>query len=272
MRQKDFAFELERDEYLFVLFEDFLKLAIFSSSLVHSLDEGVDFVFSVTSISSLLEMNDFLFVTTSGRAQFERPQKLVHGFKVLADNEDLMNNVLNAENAFAAKFFFDDGVVRDGNALMVDFGESSFVDQLSHCLQIRCSVSDVRFNEFEHFLSGGVQTDENGVVDLSQSQQLQDLSRFGIHSVDTSDTNNKSEFGFGFNIEVSGNSGSSSQFDQRSLSVSVLFHIVLCSLEDHFSLVSATLFDKLGSLDLFGLDLLSGLSLLKDRFWNWDLL
>jgi len=181
--------------------------------LIHSLHKRVDLVFSVSSISSFLEVIHLLLVSTFWRAQLEGPQKLVYLFKVLSNDKNLMNDILYAKNSFLSKLFGDDTVVSDGDSLVVDLHKSSFVDQLSDCFQIWCSVSNVGFDELEHFQSGPIQSYKNSIMDLSQSQQLQDLSRSWINSIDTSNSNDNGEFWLRFNKEVTSSSRLSSEFN-----------------------------------------------------------
>jgi len=235
-------------------------------SLVHSLDKRVDLVLSVSGISSLLKVDRLLLVSSLWRAQLEGPQKLVHLFEVLADNENLVDEVLNAEDASVAQLLGDDAVVGDGNALVVHVHEASLVDELSDGLQIRRSIGDIRLDELEHLLGGTGETDENSVVDLSQSQELQDLSRLGIHSVDTSDTDDYGELGLGLDEEVASRAGLSAEVDERAFLVAVFPHVGFRPLEDGFSSHAAGLFDGLGALELLGLDQRSGLSLLEESF------
>jgi len=125
-----------------------------------------------------------------------------------------MDDIFNANNTKLSELFGNDAVVSDGNSLTFDSRKPSLVNQLSHGFEIWCSVSDVRFNEFEHFQGSSVQSNKSGVVDLSQSQQLQDLSRLRINTINTADSNDNSESGLRFNEEVSALSSLSSQLHQ----------------------------------------------------------
>ena len=55
---------------------------------------------------------------------------------MLANRIDLMNEVLHTNYAKLSKLLFNDGVVCNGNALFSDFAMTTFVDQLTHTLQI----------------------------------------------------------------------------------------------------------------------------------------
>lgn len=55
----------------------------------------------------------------------------------------------------------------------------------------------------EHVLGGLVDLDEDSVVDLPQSEQLENLLDLGGHLVDTTDSHDKDELGLSGDIEVS---------------------------------------------------------------------
>ena len=54
----------------------------------------------------------------------------------------------------------------------------------------------------EHVLGGLVDLDEHPVVDLPQSQQLEDLLDLGGHLVDTADPHDEGELGLGGDVVV----------------------------------------------------------------------
>ena len=72
---------------------------------------------------------------------------------------------------------FDDGVVGDGDALMVDLGESTLVNQVANGLQVGITPSDIRVNQTQHLDGGLVQLDENTIVHLSETEELQGLKQ-----------------------------------------------------------------------------------------------
>lgn len=74
----------------------FLQLTLVS---VHPSDQSVDLVLPVASITPLHKVSGLLVHATTGRWQLEWPEEVVCGFKVLADCEDLMDEVLNADDA-----------------------------------------------------------------------------------------------------------------------------------------------------------------------------
>jgi hypothetical protein len=168
-----------------------------------------------------------------------------------------------------AQRVLNDGVVRDWESLLVDLGKASLVDQLFHRFQVGIAKSDVWLNRLQHGQGCVVDSQEHGIVDLSQSEQLKDLSGLGVKSIDTSNSDHNSKLVVWLNVIIAGSLGLSLESDQRSLLSSVFVNVLLCSLEDCLSLdLEFLLFVSLGlgseSKDFFG-----RLSLLQDGLWNW---
>lgn len=69
------------------------------SPLVHPPDESVDLVFPVTSVTSLHEVGGLLVHAATGRGQLEGPQEVVGDLEVLAYGVDLVDQVLNTDDA-----------------------------------------------------------------------------------------------------------------------------------------------------------------------------
>ena len=114
-----------------------------------------------------------------------------------AHSEDLVDHVLDAVQAELVKTSSDNVVGGKGNALSTDLAVSSLVDELSGGLKVGVSVGNVGLDQSEHVDGGGVDLDENTVVDLSQSEQTKDLDDLGGASNDTADTDNKHDLSLG---------------------------------------------------------------------------
>lgn len=207
------------------------------SPLVHELDHSVDVSLPVTSVTSLDEVGELLALeTTVGVRELEGPEELVGVLEVGSSSGNLVDQVLNRDDTVLSEVLFDDGVGVQGESLSVDLGVSSLVDQVSDGSNRWFTVSDVRLDELEHLLGGLGELDENTVVDLDQSQELQNLSRLGGDVVDTTETNDQGNLGLGGDVEVTSSSGSSTKPDLLSLSELVLLDVLLGSLEDDLSL------------------------------------
>lgn len=80
----------------FKICRTFLKLTL---NLVHPSDQPVDLVLPVASVTSLHKVCGLLVHAATWRRQLEWPQEVVGGLEVLANCVDLMNEVLNADDA-----------------------------------------------------------------------------------------------------------------------------------------------------------------------------
>merc|ERR1711962_1850400 len=68
--------------------------------------------------------------------QLKGPQEVVRLLEVLTHRENLVNQILNADDSTGSQHLFDHFVVADRDPLMVHLGESSLVDQLTDRLQV----------------------------------------------------------------------------------------------------------------------------------------
>ncbi len=96
-----------------------------------------------------------------------------------------MDHVLNADDALASEDTFDDAVVGQGDSLSVHLAEASLVEEVGDELPGGVSVGNVGLNLSEHVDGSLVESDEDTVVELSQTEQLHDLLALGVQLVDT---------------------------------------------------------------------------------------
>jgi len=123
-------------------------------------------------------------------------------------------------------------------------------------------------DDSQHVLGCLVHLDEDAVVDLPQSHQLEALPDLGGNLVDTTDSHDKGEFGLGSNIVVTLLLGLASQPDLISLLILVLLGELLSPLEDLYALLLAvdlSLDSELGSV---GSILSLPLATLEDCLWD----
>lgn len=154
--------------------------------LVHLLDESVDVLLTVTKITTFNVMLELASAeATVGVGQLEGPQEVRGLLEVGSNGEDLVDQILNADQAVLAERIFDKLVVGQRNALLVDLAISTLVDELADRLQVGITVSDVWVDNGQHLLSGLGQLDEDTVVDLEKTEELEDLARLGGNLVDT---------------------------------------------------------------------------------------
>ena len=78
--------------------------------------------------------------------------------------------------------------------------------------------------------------DEDTVVDLEQSEELEDLAGLGRHLVDTLDADDEGELGLSWDVEVALGLGETVQANLLALCVAVLLYVLLGTLEDDLAL------------------------------------
>jgi hypothetical protein len=155
-------------------------------SLVHASNELVDELLSVTKVTTLDEVLELPWAeTTSGRGQLEGPEEVAGLLEVGANSVDLVDEVLDADNAELAEVLLDELVVSDGKALLVDLSVTALVDELTDGLQVGVTVCDERLDDLQHLGGGLGEPDENTIVDLEKTEELEGLALLGVDLVDT---------------------------------------------------------------------------------------
>lgn len=210
--------------------------------LVHAADKAVNVRLAVTSVTTLNEVLELAGTEAASRVrQLEGPEELAGRLKVRASSSNLVDKVLNRDDAVLAELLLNDGVVGDGDALPVDLGETALVDQLTDRLQVGLTPGHVGGNELEHLLSSVGQLDEDTVVDLQQTEQLHDLARLRGNVANTTDTDNKGHARLGGHKEVALRLRQAAQANLLALGSLVLLHVLLGALEDDLAFLLAKL-------------------------------
>jgi len=205
--------------------------------LVHSSNDGVDSLASVAGVAALGVVSELLALeTTVGVRELEGPEEVGDGLEVGAASGDLVNDVLDREDAVLAEVLLNDLVVVDGETLAVDLGVTTLVDEVTDGLEVGWAVGDVRLNKLEHLRGGLGQTDKDTVVDLEETEELQDLTGLGCNVVDTTQTDDKDDLGLAGNVEVTLGLGGTTETDLLALSGAVLLGVLLGTLEDDLAL------------------------------------
>lgn len=172
------------------------------SHLVHLLDKSIDVLLSVTKITTLNVVLEFpASEATSWVAQLEWPQEIASLLEVGTNSEDLVDQILHTHNAVLAQVVLNKLIVGKSNTLLVDLAISSLIDELSDRLEVGVAVGDERVDDCKHLLSGLGQTDKDTIVDLEESEKLEDLAWLGSDLVDTLDSNDEDEFVLLFDVE-----------------------------------------------------------------------
>ena len=86
-----------------------------------------------------------------------------------------MDEVLHTGDSVLTEFTFDDTVIGERKSSSLDFTASSFVDKLGDSLSGWITVGNEWLDHLDHVPCGFVKLDENGVVQLSQSEELEDF-------------------------------------------------------------------------------------------------
>ncbi len=78
--------------------------------------------------------------TSGGGRELEGPEEVVGLGEVGANGEDLVDEVLNADDALAAKSVLNHAVGGDGDALLVNLAEPTLVDEVLDALEAGVAV------------------------------------------------------------------------------------------------------------------------------------
>jgi len=234
--------------------------------LKHVGNQLVNGFFSVTPVSALLEGMSLVAESTLGGRELEGPQEVVSLLEMGSDSVDFVDQVFGADDAVLTEGLFNNFVGGDGDSLLVDLTETSLVNQIRDGVSSGVAESDIRFDLLDHVKSSSVNSDEDTVVDLSKSEQLEDLSDLGSQVVNTSDSDHKDDSRFSGNVERTSSSGFSSELDSILFFSSELLVMSFTSLSI-FGSLSLGLFLSLGQPSLSGISQLgvSG-SLLENSF------
>lgn len=225
------------------VFPDHRSSGIKRKRLVHLPDEGVDVLLAVAKVTTLDVVLELAGAeTTSGVGELEGPEEVGGLLEVGADGVDLVDQVLHADNAVLGEVLLDDGVVGEGDALLVGLGVAALVDELTDGLQVGVTVGDERLDDLEHLGGGLGQTDEDTVVDLKKTEELEGLALLGVNLVDTLDADDEDQLGLSGDIVAALGLGDASKTDLLTLVVAVLLDVGLGALEDLLTLGLGLLF------------------------------
>ena len=104
---------------------------------VHLPDELVDIGFPVTEVTALDEVLELPCPpAASGVRELEWPEEVGRLLEVGAGGVDLVHEILDGEDVVLAEGLLNDGVVGEGDALLVDLAVAALVDKLTDRLQV----------------------------------------------------------------------------------------------------------------------------------------
>jgi len=219
--------------------------------LDHLLEKTIDQLFAVTEVAAFGEVIGLLAPAATSVVQLEVPQEVVGDFEVGTNGEDLVDQILDADDAEFAKPLFDN-FVGEGASSSLELAISALVDELTDRLEVGITPCDVRIGDTQHAQRRLVQLYESSVVDLTQTQQLKDLSDSGMKSVDTPNSHHDGQLGLGRDVEVAVFPGIAGQAELISLGGLVFLGVSLGLLENGHALGFRRLLLQESSLDLLG--------------------
>ena len=115
------------------------------------------------------------------------------------------------------------------------------VDKFADGLLVGITICNERLDNLQHLHGGLGHLDEDTIVNLEKSEELQGFAFLGINLVDTLDTNNEYKLGFFRDVEAVALLRLARQPDLLLLGVSIFLHILLGPGEDSLSLLLALL-------------------------------
>jgi hypothetical protein len=128
----------------------FRSLARSSPHLVHLVNQRIDILLAIPQITTLNKVLELPRLPPAGRiAQLERPEELIRLLEVGAHGEDLVDEVLHAYDAVLLEAVLDEGVVGEGDALLVDLSVAALVNELADGLEVWVAVGDVGLDDLE---------------------------------------------------------------------------------------------------------------------------
>lgn len=155
-------------------------------NLIHLLDQSIDLLLPISQIATLDKVLELpRSESAGGIAQLERPEKVARLFKVWPNGDDLVHQVLHADDTEFTQLLLDDLVIGESDALLVDLAVAALVDEVAYRFDARVAVGDVGFYYFEHFQCCFREFDKDAVVDLEETEELKDFAGFGGNFVDT---------------------------------------------------------------------------------------
>jgi len=235
-------------------------------------DQSVDLVFTVTQISALDKVQEFTgSESTSWVAELEGPEEVGGLLEVGTDSEDLVDQILNTDDTIFAETGFNQRVVGKSNTLLVNLSITTLVDELADSLQVGVSVGDPWLDDLEHLEGSLGHANENTIVDLEKTEELEDLAGFWCDLVDTFDTDNEDQLILSRDVESTILFRETGETNLLTLLITVFLNVLLGTLEDDTTLLLVGLLSLLDLCKLLLSGLLLALALLQEGLGDQDL-
>jgi len=195
-------------------------------------------VFTVAQVTTLDEVLKLPLVEAAvGAVQLEGPQEVRGLLEVGADGVDLVDEILHTDHAVLSEVLLDDLVVSQRQALLVNLAISALVDEFANGLLVGVTVGNERLDNLQHLQGGLGELNEDTVVDLQQTEQLQSLALLRINLVDTLDADDESKLVLLGHVKLILLLGLALQTDLLAVGIAVLLDVLLSTLEDDLALV-----------------------------------
>jgi hypothetical protein len=123
--------------------------------------------------------------STSWVGELEWPEEVGSLLEVWTDGEDLVDQILHADDTVLAKATLDKRIVGKSNTLLVDLSISTLVDEFADSLEIWVTVGNPWLDDLKHLEGSLGHANEDTVVDLEETEELEDLSGLWCNLVDT---------------------------------------------------------------------------------------
>lgn len=216
-------------------------------------------------VTTFNEMRSLAGTETTVRSrQLESPQEVVGFLEVGTDGVDFVDQIFHTDDVVLAEGSFNDGVISEGNALLVDLSETTLVNQLADALQVGSTVGNVGINDAEHVDGSLGELDKDTVVDLVQAQELQNLAGLGAELVDTLDADDKGKLGGFGNVEGVFTASQTTETDFFAFSIQVFLNVAFGALEDFLGLLGSGSLGGFFGSQAGSLGLFDSLALLQD--------
>ena len=171
-------------------------------------------------------MVKLLLASTERRRKLEWPAEVSSGLEVRAGGVKFVNEVFQTDDVHGTEAVLD-----DGNALLVDLGESALAQKRADGGEARAPACDERFDQAEHGDGNGVQLNEDSVMDLTQTEELQNLAHFRGDSHDTTNANDQSHLRFRVHVDAAFSLGLTADTNQVVLDGTALLEVLFGTLE-----------------------------------------
>ena len=174
-----------------------------SVQLDHPLHELVDLLSSVSGLTALEKVDKLGLVgePPTRRRELERPKEVIGLLKVGSNSGDFVDEVCAALDTDGANTLLDDGVVSDGDSLLVQLAEPALVNELLDGRSSGVTVCHVRLDEAKHADGRLVELDERGIVNLTEAEELHDLLRLRRDTDNSANTDDEGDLRLGGNVE-----------------------------------------------------------------------